>query len=93
MLESALLIASGRRVAIGYLLTFARAFLQFVQAFGVIAPGARRFRAGGTGLSLVGSLPFDELESHLWVRVVDDGGVITEDGCVELRPLLSMVRY
>lgn len=80
-------------MAIGYLLTFARAFLQFVQAFGVIAPGARRFRAGGAGLSLVSSLPFDELESHLWVRVADGGGVATEDGGVGLKPLLSMVRY
>lgn len=87
------MIAKGRRVAIGYVLTFARAFLQFVQAFGVIAPGARRFRAGGAGLLLVSSLPFDELESDLWVRGVDGGGVITEGGFVGLRQLLSMIRY
>ena len=92
MFESARSIAKGSRVPIECIITFARAFLQFVQAFGVIAPGARRFRAGGAGILLISSLPFDEMESVLWVRGVDGGGVIAADGCVGLRPLLSMVR-
>lgn len=90
--ESAPSIAKRRRVATGQLLTFARAFLQFVQAFGVIAPGARRFRAGGAGLLLVSSLPSDGLESDLRVWGVDGGGVIAADGFIVMRPLLSMVR-
>ena len=55
-----------------------------------MASGTRRFR-GGVGSLLTSPLPFDELESSVEVRWVEDGRVESENGSVVLELSLAIV--